>query len=82
MYKTVRLTIAIIICVGILASCSNATGKYCLAFWRECGSYENGGGGVNGGNHVVVVHVWDENGNPKLVADERVATQQAQEAAQ
>ncbi len=38
-----------------------AVGKYCLAFWRETGFYEKGG---IGGNHVINVHVWDENGNP------------------
>lgn len=54
------LTAAIALLVVAGGECA-AVGKYCLAFWRETGSYEKGG---IGGTHIINVHVWDENGNP------------------
>lgn len=67
-----RLTLlALLILVGASAVtvCVNpayAVGKYCLAYWRECGAYENQAPPAGSfGNHSCYIHVWNENGTPR-----------------
>lgn len=57
----IRRAITFLLLVSAIAAFTqpaHATGKFCLAWWREWGYYENSG------NHSIHVWVFDENGNP------------------
>ncbi|MDM8006082.1 MAG: fibronectin type III domain-containing protein [Phycisphaerae bacterium] len=65
-----RCAIAFTLALGTLLTCpvTVTAGHYSLAWWRQKGAWENGAVGGQGdclGGHVMLIWVFDEDGNPK-----------------